>query len=244
MLLFAAGAVAGTLNVVAGGGSFLTLPVLIFFGLPAGVANGTNRVGIVLQNIAAVWSFRRHGVLDTSALWWAALPAMPGGVLGAWLSLALSDAAFQRILAFLMVALTLWSVASPGKKPMPEASAALSPRRRAWLAGGFFMAGAYTGFVQAGVGFLLIALTTAARLDLVRGNAVKVLTVLCPTVLTLAIFAWNDRVDWMLGSVLGAGFLVGGLAGARLTIVKGHTWIRQVVLVMVIVFAVKLWIDA
>ena len=78
LALFAAGCVAGTLNVIAGGGSFLTLPVLIFLGLPAGIANATNRVAIFLQNVGAVWSFQRFGVLDTRSLLWAAVPATTG----------------------------------------------------------------------------------------------------------------------------------------------------------------------
>ena len=246
-LLFLAGAVAGTLNVIAGGGSFLSLPVLIFFGLPAGVANGTNRVGILLQNAAASWSFRRHGVLDKGALVWAAAPAVPGGVLGAWLALELSDAMFQRILAILMVILTLWSLVSKAESPKdkpPEEAHSVPRERLALVACGFFLAGVYAGFVQAGVGFLILALTSAAGLDLVRGNAVKVLSLFCLTVLALAVFAWQGRVDWGMGLALGLGNLTGGLLGARLTVLKGHAWIRKVVIVMVIFFAVKLWIDA
>ena len=82
LLLFGSGLIAGALNVIAGGGSFLTLPLLMFLGLPAGMANGTNRVGIVLQNVAAVWSFERHRVLDWGSLWWAAAPATLGAALG------------------------------------------------------------------------------------------------------------------------------------------------------------------
>ncbi|NJL27077.1 MAG: sulfite exporter TauE/SafE family protein, partial [Thermoanaerobaculia bacterium] len=78
LLLAAAGAVSGTLNVVAGGGSFLTLPILIFLGLPPGVANGTNRISILLQNAVAAWSFDRYGVLDRRSLVWAAVPATAG----------------------------------------------------------------------------------------------------------------------------------------------------------------------
>lgn len=240
-LLFLVGVVAGALNVVAGGGSFLTLPVLIFYGLPAGVANGTNRIGILLQNLAAVWSFRRHGVLEWSTLAWAAAPSLPGGVVGTWLALEVSDAAFQRILAFLMVALSLWTLTSRGQEVAPSNP---GRRRLAALAAGFFFAGVYAGFVQAGVGFFFLALTTAAGLDLVRGNAVKVLALLVLTVLALALFAWGGRVDWVLGSALGLGNFAGGFLGARLTVLKGHAWVRRVVLAAVVVFAVKLWIDA
>jgi uncharacterized membrane protein YfcA len=241
-LLFAAGLVAGVINVVAGGGSFLTLPILMFMGLPAGVANGTNRVGILIQNVGAVWSFERHGVLDWSSLLWAALPASLGAGVGVWVALVISDQSFKRVLALLMVTLALWTLWSPSRADTGEqTTAARGGKRSLLIAGSFFLVGIYGGFVQAGVGFLILAATTVAGLDLVRGNAVKVLTVLCFTVLALTLFAVNGRVDWLMGGTLAAGTLLGGLVGARLTILKGHRWVRGVVTVTVVLFALKLW---
>ncbi len=238
--LFAAGAVAGTLNVIAGGGSFLTLPVLIFLGLPPSIANGTNRVAIFLQNVGAVWSFKRFGVLDTRSLLWAAVPATLGAIPGTWLALAISDRAFQKTLALLMVAVTVWTLWSPGYKP-----GSTEAKTRFWALGaGFFVAGLYGGFVQAGVGFLLLAGTSLAGLDLVRGNAVKVLAVLCFTSISLGIFAWQGRVDWWLGLCLAGGNVLGGLLGARLTVLKGHGWVKNVVTVTILIFAVKLWLSS
>ena len=95
-LLFGVGSVAGSLNVVAGGGSFLTLPVLILLGLPPTVANGTNRVAVVLQNVGAVWGFSRHGMIDWRYLLWAALPASFGAILGAWAALRASRTKASR----------------------------------------------------------------------------------------------------------------------------------------------------
>lgn len=244
LLLFAAGLLAGVLNVIAGGGSFLTLPILMFLGLPPGVANGTNRVGILLQNVGAVWSFQRHGVLDWRSVLWAAAPSVPGAALGVWLALIVSDHAFKRILALLMVTLSLWTLWSKRTGPSPSTLQDVdtpSTRRLVGIGIAFFLIGVYGGFVQAGVGFLILAATTAAGLDLVRGNAVKVLTVLCFTALSLALFAWHGRVDWLMGMILAAGTTLGGLAGARLTVVKGHRWIRGVVTVTMILFALKLW---
>ncbi len=244
-LLFIAGLVAGTLNVIAGGGSFLTLPVLIFLGLPPGLANGTNRVGIMLQNVAAVSSFRRYGLFDRSAVLWAGAPATLGGGLGALLALAISDRAFQQILAFLMVAISLWTLWSPSKGQAGQQGPAVAGAPRSLvLAAGFFGAGIYGGFVQAGVGYLVLAVTTAAGLDLVKGNAVKVTAILCMTALALAVFAWQGRVDWFLGLVLAGGTILGGILGARLTVHKGDRWVRRVVTATVIVFAVKLWFSA
>ncbi len=239
LALFVAGGVAGTLNVIAGGGSFLTLPVLIFLGLPPGIANGTNRVAILLQNVGAVWSFKRFGVLDTKSLLWAAVPATLGALPGTWLAIVISDRAFQRTLAFLMVAVTVWTLWS--RDDAPGNGGVDRPRYLA-LGVGFFVAGLYGGFVQAGVGFLLLAGTSLAGLDLVRGNAVKVLAVLCFTSVSLGIFVWQDRVDWPLGLCLAAGNVLGGLLGARLTVLKGHGWVKNVVTATILIFAVKLWV--
>ncbi len=237
LLLATVGVVAGTLNVVAGGGSFLTLPVLIFMGLPAGLANGTNRVGILLQNVAAVWSFDRHGVLDRRAVVWAAVPASIGAVIGVRLALLTSDQAFERILAVLMVALSLAALWRPG-----AALGAVTRLRPPVLAAGFFLVGVYAGFIQAGVGFVILAVTTFAGLDLVHGNAVKVLAILCATALSLFLFARQGLVRWDLGLALAVGMSIGGLLGARITVHKGHAFIRVVVTVVSIALAVKLWL--
>ncbi len=239
VILLVSGVAAGALNVIAGGGSFITLPVLIFLGLPAGVANGTNRVAILFQNLGAVWGFNRHRVLDWSSTVWAALPAGAGALLGVAIALSIGDLAFQRILAFLMVALTLWTLLQRSNGPGRTSSAAGVSK---WaLAGGFFLVGIYGGFVQAGVGFLILAVTSLAGLDLVRGNAIKVLSILVFTAISLVLFAWYGKVDWILGLVLAAGNLLGGLVGVRLTVTKGHKWVQAVVTVTVVLFAVKLW---
>lgn len=240
LLLVAVGVIAGALNVIAGGGSFLTLPVLIFLGLPAGLANGTNRIGIVLQNVVAVERFDRYGVLDRRSALWAALPATVGAIFGTWAALEISDDAFQRLLAVLMVVfalLSLWSPQPRSTQAKPSTGRALA------LGAGFFVVGVYAGFVQAGVGFLILAVTSLAGLDLVRGNAVKVLAILCATILSLGIFAWQGQVDWLLGLALAVGMMLGGAAGARLTVRGGHGFVRWVVTVTVVVFAVKLWFD-
>ena len=239
-LLALIGIVTGALNVLAGGGSFLTLPLLIFLGLPAGIANGTNRVGILMQNVSAVWSFHREKVLDSRSVLWAAVPATLGAGLGTVLALHTADDDFQRILALLMVVVTLASFWTPKKSEGEQESPGRT--RYAALAIGFFGVGLYGGFVQAGVGFLILAATTFAGLDLVRGNAVKVLSVLCFTLLSLAIFAWSGRVHWPYGLSLAVGTTLGGHLGARWTVLKGHRWLKRLVTVTILIFAARLWL--
>jgi len=252
LLLFAAGVVAGTINVLAGGGSFLTLPLLIFLGLPATVANGTNRIAILAQNAGAVWSFNRHGVLEWSWVRRAALPALAGAGFGTWAAIRIGDASFQRILALLMAAFAVVILLDPlrgrlTRSPETGRGSGEDEAARPHLSGvafciAFFGAGVYGGFVQAGMGFFILALAMLAGLDLVKGNALKVLVVLVYTPLALVLFAAAGKVDWGMGVALAGGNLLGGLLGTHLTVLKGHAWVKRVVVVMILVFALKLWL--
>jgi uncharacterized membrane protein YfcA len=236
--IFGIGLAAGMINVIAGGGSFLTLPVLILAGLPPGIANATNRVGILIQNVGAVWGFHRYRMLNWDSLRWAAIPATAGSFLGVWLALVIPDALFQKILAFLMVGVTLFLLWEPGRPGNPQAN----PSRRVWLFLAFTGVGVYGGFVQAGVGFLILAATSAVGLDLVRGNAVKVLCILVFTAVSLPVFAYHGMIWWVPGLVLAAGNVLGGLVGVRMTVLRGHRWVKLMVTVAVLVFSVKLWL--
>ncbi len=236
LTLFLVGLVAGSLNILAGGGSFLTIPLLIFMGLPPIVANGTNRVGILCQNITASLSFQQRGVIEWRYVRWAVIPVLAGALLGSKLALSLGDETFKHILAGLMITVTLWTLWDPLKRT----DRSQRPFNGPALAGGFFLVGIYGGFVQAGVGFLVLAATTLAGLDLVRGNAVKVVSILAYTVLSLTIFALEGKVDWSLGLVLAAGTMAGGRLGVHLAVLKGHDWIKRVVTITVIIMAIKL----
>lgn len=243
LVLAAAGFVSSVINTVAGGGSFLVLPLLIFLGMPAAEANGTNRLGVVAQNVAAVWGFHGGGVLDWRVALRAAAPATAASVAGAWLALQIGDREFRRILALVMVAITLWTLLEP-VLARRNAGATVARTPRPALAMAFFVvAGFYGGFVQAGVGFLVLAAATQAGLDLVRGNAVKVLVILLVTVVALALFTWDGKVRWFEGVALSVGSIAGSLVGVRLAILKGDRWLRGAVTAAIVVFAVALWIQ-
>ena len=137
--------------------------------------------------------------------------------------------------------MTLWTLWDPLRKTQPRAADFSKTPLVAAFAAGFFLLGVYGGFVQAGVGFLILAATSLAGLDLVQGNAVKVLSVLCFTLMSLGIFVWQDKVQWWIELTLGAGTVLGGLVGVKLTVLKGHVWVKRVVTVTIIVFALRLW---
>lgn len=240
VLLFLVGLVAGVLNVIAGGGSLLSLPVMIFLGLPPTVANGTNRVAILLQNIGASWSFHRRGLLSGGWLLLAVPPALLGAVVGTIAAVNIGELEFQRILAVILVAAAAWQIWNPVKlQPDGDAELPQGIRRLAFIAA-FFLIGVYGGFIQAGIGFLLLAATSAAGFNLIRGNALKVTVVLGFTPLALVLFAWNGKVDWAMGLALAAGNFLGGLAGVHLQVLKGHSWVRSVVTVVIVIFAIRL----
>jgi len=240
LILFLAGLIAGTLNVIAGGGSLLTLPVMIFLGLPPTVANGTNRVAILVQNIGASWSFHSRGMISREWLVIAIPPALVGATLGTFAAVHIGELAFQRILAVILVIVAAWSIWRPLGLPTDGAADAPTGARRWGFVAAFFLIGIYGGFIQAGVGFLLLAVTSAAGFNLIHGNALKVAVVLGFTSVALVLFAWHGKVDWAMGVALAAGNFVGGLAGVHLQVLKGHKWVQGVVTVTIVVFAVRL----
>lgn len=242
ILLFV-GFTAGFINILAGGGSLLTLPVLIFLGLPGTVANGTNRVAILIQNTAAMVGFGRQRVFPLRTALLAALPSLFGVVIGALLAVDIPDALFKPILAGLMVGVMLVILIDPTHRiRAPEGG--LSWWRKAVLTLGFFLVGVYGGFIQAGAGFFIISLMLAAGYDLVRTNAVKIIVVAIFTTVALAVFIAHGQVNYLYGVILGLGSAAGAWLSSHVAVRKGHAWIRGFVLVMVVVFAAKLVWDS
>lgn len=238
-LVVGVGLLAGVVNTLAGGGSLVTLPALIFLGLPASVANGTNRVGSVLQSSTATWRFHREGVLDAAVARRHLVPTVLGSVVGACLSLTLEEEAFRRVIALVMVLVLAVVVLQPrrfleGREGRPWGHPGLRT-------GVLFAVAVYGGFIQAGVGcFLLVTLAVFEGLDLVRANGVKVLLVAVFTLPPLAIFIATGNFWWQPALALAAGSAAGGWVGTRLTVSWGPPLVRAVLVVVVLVSAVRL----
>lgn len=239
--LAAVGFFAGTVNTLAGGGSLLTLPALIFFGLPANVANGTNRVGVIVQSLVASWRFRKGDALPLGLVTRLAPPMVLGAIAGAWLSTDVDEALFRKIIGVAMVVMVGVVLLQPKK---------WLARFQKRLDGGFLVVvqvivfaalGFYAGFLQAGVGiFALSAIVLVCGTDLVKGNGVKVALVAIITVPALAIFVWEDLVAWGPGLSVAVGQIFGGWFGARLTLTRGAGFVRFVLAAVVLVSATKL----
>lgn len=240
-LLFAGvGALAGFMNVMAGGGSLLTMPAMIFLGFSPAAANGTNRVALLMQSVSAVTSFRGQGFSDFRLSLTLALCTLPGAVTGALAAVHIDPLWFKRLLAGVMIAvlvITLRPSGSGGAQGGGEPS-----RGRLVLAHiGMGLVGFYGGFIQAGAGFLLMAvLQGMLRLGLVRVNMHKVFVVGVYMVPSLAVFAYLGQVRWIAGLALSVGTVAGAWIATRLQIKRGEGVVRVVFSLAVVAMAIKL----
>lgn len=239
-MLTAVGIVAGFLNVMAGGGSLLTVPVLVFMGLPGPVANGTNRIAILAQNLSAITAFFRRGFSDFRLSLSLAAFAIPGALVGALLGTGLEGVWFNRILALVMLGVMLIMHFDKGSTEHPEDH---QPTREQLIRGHLMMVGVgfWGGFIQIGVGFILMpVLNRAMGLDLVRTNMHKVFIIAVYTVVALAIFASQVEILWLVGLALALGNAIGGYLGAHFTVSKGESLIRVILNMVLIAFIIKL----
>ena len=239
-LVVGAGFLAGFINTLAGSGSLVTLPALIFAGLPANVANGTNRVGIVLQNVVGVSGFRQQKMLDLRGGLMLTVPAIIGSIIGAQIAVNLDEVTMRRTIGALMVVMLAVILVRP--KRWLEGKPSLARQHlnwQQWLI--FFLIGIYGGFIQAGVGiFLLAGLVLSAGYDLVRANAVKVLIVLGSTIFAMAVFVLNKQVVWSLGLILAVGNMLGAWVATRVAVKRGAVFVRWLLIAVVAVSALEL----
>ncbi len=239
-IIVLAGLFAGFINTVAGGGSLLTLPALMLAGLPPSMANGTNRIGILLQSAAASWRFYRAGVLDLKLGAELLAPTLVGATFGAYLATSIPDDTLEPIiLGVLTLVALLFALRPSWVAPEPEDTQKQAlPRPLVWLA--LSGAGFYGGFLQAGVGFLLLTtLAGSLRLDLARANALKVALVLPYTCVALVIFIASGQVSWGVGLLLALSSVVGARIGVHVALTRTQ-WLRWIVLTAVTISALVL----
>lgn len=240
LALIGAGFLCGFINTLAGSGSLISLPLLMFMGLPANVANGTNRVAILFQNIVGVASFKKQKVFTLKEGIWLAIPAVVGSLLGAALAVNLNDKIMTRVIGGLLVFMFFIILFKPDAWVKGQAGL-ISSKPSWWQIVIFFGIGIYGGFIQAGVGFFLLAgLVLGAGFDLVKANAIKLLIVLLYTPFALAVFIYNDQVNWKAGLILAVGNMLGALLASRFAVSWGAKAVRILLLVIVLAAALKL----
>jgi len=231
-LAAATGCVAGCINAIAGGGSFLLLPILILLGgLDPAIANGTIRLGIIAQNVGAALTFRRRGVHEWPMVARLLAPCCLGALAGAWLATRLPSALLKSIFGIVLLAWAVLLALRPGRLTTAVDGHPKDATPVTYMLA--LLIAMYGGFIQAGVGFPLIGLLAYhLGYPLVRANAVKVAVVLGYTVIVLPVFMHAHQVAWLEGAALAIGMLTGGWGGVRLQLRGGTKVVRWVLLVM------------
>ena len=238
--LFLIGIIAGFINVMAGGGSLLSVPVMVFMGMPGPVANGTNRIAILAQNLSATLTFFKKGLSDFKLSLTLSLCAIPGAIAGAYAGTRLEGIWFNRILALIMLGVMVLMTFS---KDTGEETPGAGDKPRNLLAGHLMMVlvGCYGGFIQLGVGFIIMAvLNRIMGLNLVLVNMHKTFIIMNYTLAALIVYAYRVDILWILGCCLATGNAVGGWLGATYTIRKGERAIKIVLNIVLTIFIIKL----
>ncbi len=239
IILLLVGIVVGFVNVMAGGGSLLSIPVMLFMGVPAPVANGTNRIAILAQMATGVVAFFRKGYSDFKLSLTLALAAVPGAVAGALIGARMEGVWFNRILAVIMLAVMLVMAT---EKRTPEYTPAPPQKPRLVLAHVLMaILGIWGGFIQVGAGFLFMPiLYKTLGLDLVRVNMHKAFIVTVYTTAALIVFAWQVELFWALGLTLAVGTSIGAWLSAYVQIAHGERLIKLVLNAVLALFIIKL----
>lgn len=234
LLLVVGGAAAGLINAVAGGGSTLTVPLLVLAGVPGNNANASNRVGILTSNAAAATAFRKLGVRGLSRATPILIPIVIGSLVGSYGITRLTDDNFERVFGLLMLPVIFLSI----KKPRVKVDADPWPQ---WVTISVFLAvGLYGGAVQAGVGLIMLAALTRAGFDLVTANNVKVVANLTLTAVALPVFIFQGKVEWLPALILAAGLTAGAWIGAHAAVRGGERFIRAVMVLAALLLSGKL----
>jgi uncharacterized membrane protein YfcA len=237
LALIVSGVFVGFINTLAGGGTIISLSIFMFLGLPAGIANGTNRVAVILQNITSVNEFRRKKVLDFKKANKLVIPTMIGAIVGAQIASDINEAVFRKAIGVVLIIMMYFILTKPSQ--WLKGTEALMEKPVSWIQVIiFFTIGVYGGFVQVGVGYFILAgVVLGAGYDLVRANAIKVWIVLLYTPLALVVFILNDQVRWDYGLVHAIGNIIGAYVASRFAVSWGANFVRWVVIVVIVIFA-------
>jgi uncharacterized membrane protein YfcA len=237
LTLILLGFTTGVINTLAGAGSAITIAALMLSGMPASVANATLRVALLFQNIVGTISYKQQKVFTWKEGLRFAIPATLGAVLGSIFAVNINDKLFERILGIVLILLFFTMLSKTWTEGKVKK---LTSRNKIIEFIIFFGIGAYGGFIQVGVGFMIIAACVLnGGLNLVKANAIKLFIVLCYTCISLAVFIFSDLIDWRVGLTLAVGNMTGAIIVSRLAVSWGPKVMRYIVLVILAITSIK-----
>ncbi len=233
-ILIIGGFLVGFINTLAGGGSIISLSILMYvMGLPASVANGTNRIAIALQTITATSNFKKQNILDWRKGIKLGIPAVLGSIIGAMIAVDMDDEIFEKAMVIIMFFMLAFIFYKPqiwlkGNQELMEKK--VSP----FLMFIFFLIGIYGGFIHVGIGYLLlISIVMGAGYDLVKANAIKIFIVMMYVPFSLIVFIYNDDVNYLYGFTLAIGNVIGAIVASKMAIKKGANFVRWIIVAVV-----------
>jgi len=233
---FLGGLVAGVMNTFAGFGSVITLSILMeLMGLPANVANGTNRLTIIFAGITSTYTFHKKGKLKLEKGKLYIISTFLGALIGVGLALMVSNEQFKIIFKFLIVFLFFILLLNP-KRMLREHSEDFNLPAYI-LVPVFLLLGIYGGFIQMGMGvFFIVSIVVLGRFNMVEGNALKAFIVLVYTIVALAIFWYHGMVNWKAGLSIAAGQGIGAYLAARFASEnkQANVWAYRILLIIVV----------
>jgi uncharacterized membrane protein YfcA len=239
-LLIFAGFLTGVVNTFAGSGTVISYSLFMFLGLPVSHANGTVRMGVILQTLAAAINFNRKKVLDVKKGLLLGIPITLGSILGAQIAVSIDKDIFEKIVAIVLILMLFFLFKNPDKwiKEKKEISSK-NPTKWHYLI--YFLIGIYGGFIHMGVGiFLLAALVLISGYDLVKANALKIFTVFLYSPFVLIVFMLNGHIDYAMGLFSSIGNLIGGIIASYFAIKQGANFVRGILIVVIILFSAQL----
>ena len=241
ILLIVAGITVGFINTLAGGGSAISLSVLMMLGLSPAMANGTNRIAVILQNIIASSSFRRQKVLDSKKSLLLSIPAVLGSLVGAWLAVDIDKDLFEKAIGIILLVMLFFMFYKP--KSWIHENVEMVAKPVGWKQYViFFFIGIYGGFIQVGVGyFLLAALVWGTGYELVKANAAKVFIVLMYMIFSIFVFIYHDLVDYRMGFTLAIGNMIGAIIASNMAVRKGAAFIRWFIMAIILFTSLHLF---
>lgn len=241
-----AGIAAGIINTLAGSGSILTLSALVFAGLPASIANTTNRLGILMQGIVATWQYARHGKLYLRESTPIVLPTILGSLFGGWVAIEVSEKSFETIVGVIMAGLMVMLLFEKKiKQWQQKISFHAEKNLQKWIQLVIFLlVGFYGGFIQAGIGLLLfVALAFTTSHDAAQSNGIKILLVLFYTVPVFIFFVLQHPIAWKMGVFLAGGQMIGAWYASRYAIQSPNAgiWMKRLIVLMAFVTVLKMF---
>jgi uncharacterized membrane protein YfcA len=256
VIIFVSGFLAGAINSVAGGGTLVSFPSLVWIGIDAKVANVTSTVALWPGSLGGMVGFRRE--LAGSRRWMLLLagPSILGGLVGALLLLRTDAGTFARMVPFLILFATLLFAAGEpisrrlrrssqqGLAEQEEATPNRGGASRAWWVGAAifqFAVAVYGGYFGAGIGILMLAaLGLLGLTDIHQMNGLKNFFAVCINMVAAVYFMLWGPVDWSSAFVMAIGSIAGGLGGAGLARKLGRTFVRRVVIIVGLAMALSL----